>query len=229
MREAMNLRKTIKTRTFYDDKDYRDPHQDEVYRTPPKPAKQPAYQGQVVEFNPDLRPAAFPTIPLGHVVEKVVTPTKEAVTRIVCESPPTSPSRLQPPTAHSLTVAPESTTSGSQAASQSDESPRHPSQASRSVFDVSGMLTSLDKREWSRKLAISPDPSPSPDRRIGACGVENPVYARNMEIMERMSKRTDEDWVEAEMVTSEDEDEDEEPRGRQVRQQAHGLQSVLVS
>ena len=63
---------------------------------------------------------------------------------------------------------------------------------------------------------MSPGSSPSPDRRVGSCDLENPVYARNMELIEKLSKRTDEELVEAEMATS-DEDEEDESRGRQVR------------
>ena len=214
----MNLRKTIKVRTFYDDKDYRDPHQDEVYRAPPKPAKKPAYQGQVVEYNPDLRPAVFPTIPIGQVVRE---PVEEVETRIDCESLPTSPIPLE--SRAQLTSSTDAPTDAanlltltSQNTSQPADQPEQPSQASRSAFDVSGMFTSLDHKEWAQRLAFPPGRSPSPDRRTSASCMDNPVFARNMGLMEKLSQRTDEEWVEAEMATSEEE-EDDEARGRQVR------------
>jgi len=208
----MNLRKTIKTRTFYDDQDYRDPHQDEVYRAPPTPAKQPIYQGQVVKFNSRLRPAAFPTIPLGQVVAQT---GKEVTTHTGSESQAISFTRPEVTArANVSSGAFKSPISQSQDASQIDNAFQGQPGDSEFGFNVSDMFTSLDQKEWSRRL--SPARSPSPERQISACDMENPVYTKNMELMERLSKWTDEDWIEAEMATSDEEDEDEEPRGRQV-------------
>jgi len=208
----MNLRKTIKTRTFYDDQDFRDPHQDEVYRAPPTPTKQPAYQGQVVKYNPRLRPAAFPTVPLGQVVAQT---GKEVTTHTGSESqanlfacPEVTARANASSSALNLPI------SQSQNAPQTDNAFQGQLGDSGSAFNVSDMFTSIDQKEWSRRL--SPARSPSPERQISACDIENPVYTKNMELMERLSKWTDEEWAEAEMATSDEEAEDEEPRGRQV-------------
>ena len=210
----MNLRKTIKQRTFYDDKDYRDPHQDEVHRPTPQPSKEPTYKGEVIEFNPNLRPAAFPTIPLNQVIEESV---KEGGTH-VGEARQTLPSWSKqrasfiPPTnAGDLPNSIPSNNSQSYPVQQ-------PSQESRS-FDVSSMFTLLDHKEWSQKLANSPSRSRSRSsgRRVGASRPENSTYARNLNLMDKFDKRTDEEWVEAEMATSDEEECEEEPRGRQVR------------
>jgi hypothetical protein len=208
----MNLRKTIKTRTFYDDQDFRDPHQDEVYRAPPTPTKQPAYQGQVVKYNPRLRPAAFPTIPLGLVV---VQTGKEVTTHSVSEP------QAIPLTRPEVTVRANRSSgalkvpiSQSQNAPQSDNALQCQPGDSEFAFDVSDMFTSIDQKEWSWRL--SPARSPSLERQVSACDVENPLYTKNMALMERLSKWTDEEWAEAEMATSDEEEEDDEPRGRQV-------------
>lgn len=208
----MNLRKTIKTRTFYDDQDFRDPHQDEVYRAPPTPTKQPAYQGQAAEYNPRLRPAAFPTIPLGQVV---VQTGEEVTTHTVSESQVISFTRPEVTArANRSSGALKSPVSQSQNASRSDNALQGQLGDSESTFNVSDMFTSLDRKEWSRRL--SPPRSPSLERQISACNTENTVYTKNMELMERLSKRTDEEWAEVEMATSDEEEEDDEPRGRQV-------------
>ena len=67
----MILRSSIKTPQKYDDLDYQDHNQDEVHQRTPHPEKKMiAYIGPIVEFNPNLRPAVFPTIPLDQVVDE---------------------------------------------------------------------------------------------------------------------------------------------------------------
>ena len=198
----MNLRKNIKRRTFYDDQDYHDPNQAEVYRTPPKPTKQ-AYTGKVIEVNPRQRPAVFPTNPIGQVVEE---PKKGASESDLSESP-----NLKP--IHQLsTITSPAPGTPVQFVDTLHEQPDH----RESAFDVSSMYTSVDQAMWARRLTISPERTPSPTYRIGSNRTENPVFANNMALMEKLSKRTDEEWAAAEMATS-DEDEDDEPRGRHVR------------
>lgn len=198
----MNLRKKIKRRTFYDDQDYHDPNQAEVYRAPPKPVKS-AYTGKVIEFNPQLRPAVFPTIPLAQVVEE---PKNEASGPDLSESPNTEPinqlSRITSPTPDTPVQS-------------VDSLPEQPDQR-ESVFDVSSMSTSIDKVVWARKLTMPPERTPSPTYRTRSNRPENPVFENNMALMEKLSERTDEEWAAAEMATS-DEDEDDEPCGRHVR------------
>lgn len=206
----MNLRKTIKTRTFYDDQDFHDPHQDEVHRAPRTPTEQPVYQGRVAEYNPRLRPAAFPTIPLGQVVQT----GEEVTTHTVSESQAISLTRLEVTARANQSNNALKSPISSHKASRSDNALQGRLGDSESTFNVSDMFTSQDQKEWSRRL--SPPRSPSLERQISAYDTENPVYTKNLELMERLSKRTDEEWVEAEMATSDEEEDDEEPRGRQV-------------
>lgn len=210
----MNLRKTIKARTFYDDRDFRDPHQDEVYRALPIPTRQPGFRGQVIDYNPRLRPAAFPTIPLGQVIaqtgEEVTTHTVSELKAIPFTRPEVTAA------ANASSSALELPISQSQNASQAADAFQGQPGDTEFPLNVSDMFTSIDQKDWSRRL--SPARSPSLERQISVSDKGNPVYTKNMELMERLSKRTDEEWAEAEMATSDEEDEDEEPRGTQVKE-----------
>lgn len=65
----MNLRSSRHAPQKYDDQDFHDHNQDRVReRTPVKMAEK--YCGPVYEFNPNLRPAIFPTIPLDQEVDE---------------------------------------------------------------------------------------------------------------------------------------------------------------
>ena len=199
----MNLRKSIKRRTFYDDRDYHDPNLSGcILPAAPKPVKL-AYKGKVVEFNPQLRPAVFPTISLGQVVEEptIKEPRPPESSESSTSNPKTQPSTLST-TFHNQVQAVD---------------PLHDRPDSGdSAFDVSNMYTSLDKAMWSRRLTMSLGQTPSPTREMSSNGPENPVFAHNMKLMDKWSKRTDEDWAAVEMETS-DEDEDVGPRARRVR------------
>ncbi|KAL8822459.1 MAG: hypothetical protein Q9191_006806 [Dirinaria sp. TL-2023a] len=206
----MNLRKSIKRRTFYDDRDYHDPNQHEVYRASPKAVK-PAYKGKIVEFNPNLRPAAFPTISLGQVVVEEVEEEKEE------EDEPTIKEASAPDSSESSTPNPHPQTPTTLATSnnqvQSVDALCEQPHSGNSIFDVSNMYTSIDKAVWSQRLTMSPTRTPSPPCEMSSNGSENPVFVNNMKLLEKLSKRTDEAWAAAEMETS-DEDEDDGPRER---------------
>ena len=67
----MILRSSIKTPQKYDDLDYQDHNQEEVHQRTPHPEKKIiAYTGPIVEYNPNLRPAVFPTIPLDQEIDE---------------------------------------------------------------------------------------------------------------------------------------------------------------
>ena len=67
----MILRSSIKTPQKYDDLDYQDHNQEEVHQRTPHPEKKMiAYTGRIIEYNPNIRPAVFPTIPLDQEVDE---------------------------------------------------------------------------------------------------------------------------------------------------------------
>lgn len=197
----MELRKKKKAPVYYDDVDFRNPQQEEVFFTPSKSAKKLGYTGLPIDYNPNLRPAAFPTIPHGHQVdlevEDVTRPTPPATNKALATSSAASSSAqfLQAPTvAVSLR--------------------QRQSQAYNSALPTPNMFTQADKDEWAQRLAFNAGRSPSPDRRAASHGLLNPVLAGNYALMNKFGKRTDVEWVAAEMATSDE--EDDEPRGRQV-------------
>lgn len=193
----MRLRTPSERRTTqkYDDTDIHDHHQDEVLQrisTPQLVNPRLQYRGLVTEFNPNLRPAAFPTIPLDQEIE-------DSEVRVEPGLPQPSPLTNQ---RHLLKNA------------RNDE--RRPD--SSHPFDFAPFkdpemfaATSIDDR-WSRDLGKNLRNSqlrtPSPKTLKKSNGPENRIYMQNMKILDRFRRRTEMDWNIAEMVTSEDEAEE---------------------
>lgn len=200
----MNLRRTIKQRTFYDDKDYHDPNLDQVRRPPPKSTK-PTYTGQVIEYNPNLRPAVFPTIPLDQEVKEPAEETSALDSSNEGQDAGATPQPSTPPpdTANTLSHHPPSRCLSAD------------SEHEESAFDMSSMYTSADQLEWSGRLRMPLGRSSSPERVMGCNGLGNPTFAKNWKRMVKLGRRTDQEMIEAEMATS-DEDASEEPQERSV-------------
>lgn len=190
----MRLRTASERRTTqkYDDTDIHDRHQDEVLqRISPPQLLDPrlCYRGPVIEHNPNLRPAAFPTIPLDQEIE-------DCEVRV---EPLPLPSPLNQPLVKNVRNADRLLDSSQ-------------------PFDFAGFkdpemfaATSIDDR-WSRDLGKNLRDSqlrtPSPKTLKRSNGPENKIYMQNMKILDRFSRRTEMDWNIAEMATSEDEAEE---------------------
>lgn len=179
----------------YDDLDYHDHQQDELRQRTPKPVDSSlCYRGRVVEYNPNLRPAVFPTIPLDQEVEERWEGGEDGVEAV--------PSLTAQSTYQPLIV-------------ENDRSNQGP-ELSRQSFDFSAFKhfdmfasTSMNDR-WSRdldrNLKMSPVRTPSPKSLKRSNGPENKVYVQNLKLLDKFSDRTETDWNIADMETS-DEDE----------------------
>ena len=186
----MELRKTIRPVHKYDDIDYHDYHQDEVgQRTSPLALDRQAYRGRVIEYNPNLRPAVFPTIPLDEEVSDSATE---------CVNQPSQYSPL----------------SYQQNQYEKSDSERRADTVHQS-FDFSSFrdpqmfatVTTNDRwsHELDKDLMTLPSRTPSP-KSSKSNGSGNKIYVQNLKLMEKLDKRTEMDWNIAEMETSEEDE-----------------------
>ncbi|KAL8858787.1 MAG: hypothetical protein Q9178_004704 [Gyalolechia marmorata] len=144
-----------------------------------------AYRGPVVEFNPDLTPAAFPTLDPRE-------------------------NNASYPSSHVHTTQRKNSADPSASSTHHQQQERSPSEADLNYQSMDGTklrLNSEFRQNDPHHLLMNPfmgaplhDTSNGPD---------NPVWRNNMRIMEDMGKMTDEELIMAEMATS---DEDEEPK-----------------
>ena len=166
----MNLRSSTYAPQKYDDLDFHDHNQDRVReRTPVKMTGQ--YCGPVVAYNPNLRPAIFPTIPLDHEADE------DANVHVLSGQSGRTPQSPRPDDAilHSSTSA----------IGRSNPGPGSPSQSE--FFDFASfrdpqMFLSTPNSGWapherSRSLIMTPPRSPSP---TGDNGPGNKVYMENL-------------------------------------------------
>ncbi|KAL8918345.1 MAG: hypothetical protein Q9172_005456 [Xanthocarpia lactea] len=155
-------------------------------QNPPLPsARHGAYRGPVIEFNPDLTPAAFPTLdPRGN--------------------------NALHPSSHVHTTQHKNSADSSASSTHQKQQERSPSEANLNHQSMDGTdprLIPEFRQTDPNHLVMNPfmgaplyDTSNGPD---------NPIWRNNMRIMEDMGKMTDEELIMAEMATS---DEDEEPK-----------------
>ena len=193
-------RGTLKTPQRYDNVDYQDRNLNEArqHSAESESDAQLRYTGPVIQYNPNLRPAVFPTIPLDQEVdESLFTSSVVNVQNATAQHP-------QPA---AQTPQPEDVGNGR----QSDTS----SQTLRgSPLSDSEMATSTytDDR-WSRELnrgLNTPPLRPSSPKMPAkpTAGIGSKVWNENMKKLDMLYKRTETDWNIAEMETS-DEDEAE--------------------
>ena len=192
-------RDALKTPQRYDNVDYEDRHLNEARQQSGEPESLNAYRGPVIEYNPNLRPAVFPTIPLDQEVdESLFTPPE-----VNLQNAP-----LQHPQRATRTSQPEDVGSSHQSDASS-----HTLRASPSSDSEMFSFSSTDDR-WSRELNRDINTSPlgpsSPKMPAKPdVGIGSKVWNDNMKKLDKLSKRTETDWNIAEMETSE-EDEAEE-------------------
>ena len=150
-------------------------------------ARHGAYRGPVIEFNPDLTPAAFPTLdPRGN---NAFHPSSHVHT-----------------TQHKNSAEPSASSIYQQ---QQERSPSEVDLNYQSMDGTDPRLTSEFRQTNPHHLLMNPFMgAPCHDTSNGP---DNPVWRNNMRIMEDMGKMTDEELIMAEMATS---DEDEEPKVR---------------
>ena len=248
MAYSLRKRSAIRIPQKYDDLDYHDHAQESA----PKSASCPeetndgsGYRGRVLDYNPSLRPAVFPTIPLDQEIEE----QEEECASLPGESLQTS-QHLEP--SHLQTFLTSRIVRND-----------HPTDNQCNVFDLSSFhepdmfnrpnADGCRSRQFNKGLTMSPSRAPSPNslkksnymvglskapidssldylafldifcssmRSIAIADLdllqENKMYRDNMERMDKFSARTDLDWIMAEMETS-DEDDGEAQKKREVK------------
>ncbi|KAL8977886.1 MAG: hypothetical protein Q9177_006541, partial [Variospora cf. flavescens] len=183
----MGLRKSVKAPKRYEDEIA---ERGQLQRSPPINSHPPittrpkAYRGPVIEYNPNLPPAAFPTLD-----PRQPTPAPRYQQQMDRHIPSNPRRRNGNPTPSPPYRPPPS--------NFSDADLNH-SFPLRKTFSESshGNMAGIGQASRSHHM----------DNGIG-----NPIWEGNMAIMEKLSKRTDEDWVMAEMETS-DEGESSSPQ-----------------
>ncbi len=150
-------------------------------------ARHGAYRGPVIEFNPDLTPAAFPTLD------------------------PRANNAFHP-SSHVHTTQHKNSADPSASSTHQQQQERSPSEADLNYQS----MDSTDRRMISEFRQFDPhhllmNPLMGAPCHDTSNGPDNPVWRNNMRIMDDMGKMTDEELIMAEMATS---DEDEEPKVR---------------
>ncbi|KAL8956910.1 MAG: hypothetical protein Q9193_005687 [Seirophora villosa] len=170
----MGLRKSIKPPKRYEDELGEGGH---LIRSPSVTSRPKPYRGKVIEHNPDLPPAAFPTLD-----PRRPTPPRNNQQQLNHQKMPST----QRKPAHSPTVSPPHQ---QPATFFSNRDLNHPFSLRDPVFDYPlDNMTGFD---------------PSSQQRMDN-GIGNPIWERNMALLDGFDKRTDLEWEEAEMATSDE-------------------------
>ncbi|KAL8782592.1 MAG: hypothetical protein Q9195_009615 [Heterodermia aff. obscurata] len=186
----------LKTPQRYDNLEYQDRHQNEERQHHDEPeTSNDVYRGPVIQYNPHLRPAVFPTIPLDQEVDESLFTSSE----IKLQNAPSPRRATQYPQPEDITNS-----------SQSDAS-SHTLLGDPAMFSI----TSTDdrwSRELNRDLNTSPARTTSPKMSSAkpAVGIGSKIWNDNMKKLDLLSKRTETDWNIAEMETSEEDEAEEE-------------------
>ncbi len=215
-------RESIRAPKKYDGLVAHDNSEEEIYQPTLAQRRSLAYRGKVIEFNPNLPPAAFPTLELGQRRDNSTPILNQNAMR---DPPVEQNNRNLPCEMHRSAYSTLNTSTFNTTALHSSEFNRYAVQTPsldtdllRNHPDVSdGMETPVSPRS-APITPLSAYPmamkrsSQGEERWNTNSELQNPVYANNMEILKRLDARTEEDWNIAEMETS----DDGEPSGRPV-------------
>lgn len=196
---SMQLRKNIKPPRRYEE--YQQPNDDdvekEVFHSPPKPSTRAAYRGKIIEFDPSLPPAVFPTTDLWWSGKADVKGSSASRPNSSIAVPQTSDPR-------------KSQTNSQVPASQKQRT--KPTNPPQSILH-SIMPQSRSPPKYIAYRCQSPDllkdlPTEveEVDDGIWSNGQANPIYVDNLKIMEKLGARTNDDLELLEMETSDEED-----------------------
>ena len=193
------------------------PHGDsdeEQYRPPTAPRRVSGYRGKVVEYDPNLPPAAFPTLELGQEREESTRALQDTTMRNL---PPGQTHRNLPCEMHQ----PTHSTLNRFSSVSLHQSRFGDSAISRPAIDITShrsrntheSTTSMRYPSLPRGAATAQTGSPLERPSLQgeqwwdtSNNMRNPVYANNMRTMQRLSARTEDDWNIAEMETSDEEE-----------------------
>ncbi|KAI4115522.1 MAG: hypothetical protein LQ345_003890 [Seirophora villosa] len=174
MPSPMRLRKSVKPPKRYEDELEVGGH---LIRSPSLTSRPKSYRGKVIEHNPDLPPAAFPTLD-----PRRPTPPRTNQQQLNHQKMPST----QRKHAHSPTASPPHQ---QPATNFSNRDLNHPFSLRDPVFDYP-----LDNM-----TGFDPFSQQHMDNGIG-----NPIWERNMALLDGFEQRTDLEWAEAEMATSDE-------------------------
>lgn len=208
-------RENIKAPVKYDGLVAYDHPEEAHYRPTVAQRRSLGYRGKVVEFNPNLPPAAFPTLELGQRRESdapVVNHTE------MCATTVEQTNRYLPCEMHRSAYSTPNTSTFdsntfrcSQFSNSATQDPTPNTEFQTKTQEVTGNMgilalprsapvilqsAYLMEKKWSGQGCKGWDTSNN---------LQNPVYADNVKIMKRFDRRTEEDWNVAEMETSDEE------------------------
>ena len=190
--------------------------EEEIYESPkprtPKSKKQPAYRGKVIEFNPNLPPAAFPTLDHPSYVHNGGTVAVN----------------LEP---HSLGSESQELTVFEATNSDSLGRGSHPEETvltgnvpvptpTTANFTHRNSPSVMQRSEKGQKQARGNMPS-SMRGRPNDNGPQNPIWASNMARMVEAGKMSDQDRIMLEMETSDEEDIATDKRSKLARKDSN--------
>ena len=212
----MELRKKTKAPKRYDDVEFQRESQPNLKRPPPKATlMRPAFQAKIIEFNPDLPPAAFPTTD-SWLPTKVL---EDSSHNSSCQNQNQNQNQNQDQNEdqnqnqslkpQKITCRPEfKTPQGAKKELIVPQQPTIPLANIKHDNESNMACPSSYIRQFfrtpTRSFEYGQPEELEEGRRSNNPG--NPVYESNMKIMENLSARTDEDWVVAELETSDEEE-----------------------
>lgn len=210
-------RENIKAPVKYDGLVAHDNSEEELYRPTVAQRRSSGYRGKVIEFNPNLPPAAFPTLKLGQRRESnapVVNYTEMRDTTVEQTNRylPCEMHRSAYPTPNTSTFNPN-TFRCSQFRNSATQDPTLNTDF-QTLYKTQEMTGNMGILALPRSAPITPQSAYLMEKKWSGQGwkgwdtsnnLQNPVYADNVKIMKRFDTRTEEDWNIAEMETSDEE------------------------
>lgn len=185
-------RENIKAPVKYDGLVAHDNSEEELYRPTVAQRRSSAYRGKVIEFNPNLPPAAFPTLELGQRRESNAPMVNYTGMRDMTTE---QTNRYLPCEMHRSAYPTPNTSTFYQTSLRSPQFRNSASTVLRSA-PITPQSAYLMEKKWSNQGWKGWDTSNN---------LQNPVYANNLKTMKRLDARTEEDWNIAEMETSDEE------------------------
>lgn len=197
--------------------------EEELYRPPTGPRRFSAYRGKVFDFNPELAPAAFPTIGFGQRRADIAPAVRDETMRnaLTDQTNRNLPCEMHRPARSTLNTLTFDTSKVRNERLGSSFTQNQPIgigfKKSRNVHQL---IDDMGVSAFPRSASSSPHDvhplerrrSSQEDTRLDTTNnLYNPAYAHTLETMMRLDAREQKDLIMAEMETSDEEDKSSGP------------------
>ena len=192
--------------------------EEELYRPPTGPRRSSVYRGKVVDFNPDLPPAAFPTLELGQRRAEIAPVVEDETMHnaLVDQTNRNLPCEMHRPARSTHNTSTSDTNNSRNTRFENLFTQNQPggtdSQKSRKVHQLTD---DMGVSAFPRSVSSTPHDvyqverrwSNQGDTRLNVTNTPyNPAYAHTLETMMHLDAREQRELIMAEMETSDEED-----------------------